>query len=36
MSRPTHLLCLAMDKEYVTVSDKTELENIGFIVKDIP
>ena len=35
MSRPTHLLCLAMNKEHVTIRDKTELENIGFIVKNI-
>jgi superfamily I DNA/RNA helicase len=35
MSRPTHLLCLAMNKDHVTDVDKSELESVGFIVKVI-
>jgi DNA helicase II / ATP-dependent DNA helicase PcrA len=35
MSRPTHLLCFAMNKEHVNELDREELQNCGFIIKDI-
>jgi DNA helicase II / ATP-dependent DNA helicase PcrA len=35
MSRPTHLLCFAMNKEHVNELDREELQNSGFIIKDI-
>jgi superfamily I DNA/RNA helicase len=35
MSRPTHLLCLAMNREHVNDKDKTELEGCGFIINEI-
>lgn len=35
MSRPTHLLCLAMNREHVSNKDKTELESCGYIIKDL-
>lgn len=35
MSRPTHLLCLAMNKEHVNDGDKSELERCGYIINDI-
>ena len=35
MSRATHLLCLAMNREHVSDEDKTELESLGFVIKNI-
>lgn len=35
MLRPTHLLCLAMNKEYVSTTNKTGLELVGLVVKKI-
>ena len=35
MSRPTHLLCLAMNKNHLSDEDKKELESCGYIIKDI-
>lgn len=35
MSRPTHLLCLAMNKEHVSDEDRIELESFGYLIKDI-
>lgn len=35
MSRPTHLLCLAMKKEHVSDTDITELQECGYVVIDI-
>lgn len=35
MSRPTHLLCLAINKEHVSETDKIELESYGFIINEI-
>ena len=35
MSRPTHLLCLAMNREHVSDEDKTVLEGCGYIVKEL-
>lgn len=35
MSRPTHLLCLAINKEHVNETDKIELESYGFIINEI-
>ncbi|MCT7597263.1 MULTISPECIES: UvrD-helicase domain-containing protein [Aliarcobacter] len=35
MSRPTHLLCLAMNKEHVSDEDKSDLESCGYLIKDI-
>lgn len=35
MSRPTHLLCLAINKEHVSDEDKSDLESCGYLIKDI-
>ncbi len=35
MSRPTHLLCFAMNKEHVKSNDISELEECGFIIEEI-
>lgn len=35
MSRPTHLLCLAMNREHISDEDKTELENCGYIINEL-
>lgn len=35
MSRPTHLLCLAMNKEHISDDDKSDLQSCGYIVKDL-
>jgi superfamily I DNA/RNA helicase len=35
MSRPTHLLCLAMNREHVSDEDKTELESCGYIINEL-
>lgn len=35
MSRPTHLLCLAMNKAHIADMDKNELESVGFKIKNI-
>lgn len=35
MSRPTHLLCLAMNKGHVSDEDKKELKSCGYIIKGI-
>lgn len=36
MSRPTHLLCFAINKEHVNDGDKSDLESCGFIIHNIP
>jgi len=35
MSRPTHLLCLAMNREHVSDEDKAELESCGYIINEL-
>ena len=36
MSRPTHLLCFAINKEHLNDGDKSDLESCGFIIHNTP